>query len=247
MAIFQTLPYVERLYFVADYCFGCRALRRMHHTAIGTKRVVGGVTTLKEPKRYANTCADCETSFSARHSHYVGQGDAADSLDTLIAKTFPTAREVWAERLSLVDRLKFSSGSLPQDAQARLPLLIEPIAMLDRGPETFLVKGMKGFWAFGVIISCAIVGGFLTRPVIGTGAWLGLFVGLIIYFAIAMLVQRARIKREIALRIARAIAGLRPTEAELDNIAPILQQRGDLSLIRVKHVRAALRSLERSV
>jgi hypothetical protein len=221
----------QQLGYVADFCPLCRDIKRF--------QLVGASEVAKGEKftggrfnfhHYLATCPTCDTLYQVELARYADISEKPLALDALITKTFPTIRQVYADRLLLEDLLKASPKSIHGETRAKL--LWEPFVLLSYMTE-------KNVWGhprdIGVLISYVVV--FLIwlsmiplhDKLVASGngvVFRFLTIPLILPVFWQMVEARKRfVRNKIAPKIAQSLQPLKPSIKEYDDILTQLRQR----------------------
>ncbi len=115
--------------FVADFCFVCRKIAPF---CVNRVSMVPHFWFIPVGKgrllRHTKTCHSCWSTSDCERSRFFRIDRPFDNdLERLIATTFPTIREVYAERLALEECVAADSDAL--EREVRRKLLMEPFRM----------------------------------------------------------------------------------------------------------------------
>jgi hypothetical protein len=227
--------------YVADFCplccdirpFHVRTIRQHNHVywlAYGDGVIVG----------HERACVSCGTTVFLDSLPYPALARrSGQDIEALIAETFPRVREAYAPRLDLEGRV--ASNTLTPDE--RLSLIAEPLiaaeyGVLLRGKSMHLDIRTTTALLSAMIAVALVIYVFATGPSraerIANPGWTVREIGslALLGFTILMLVVAALgdvrrfVSQHIVPRVARALAPLSPTEAELATVLAALRQGG---------------------
>jgi hypothetical protein len=228
--------------YAADFCPICRDFRefRVHETRevshvyyvpLGKGKLVG----------FRLDCPDCGVQlFQDELAIEDTIPSPSSSIDESISVTNPTIKEEYAKRMAIEKEL--ASGALPEDPEIRSALLFEPFEALApemaRGSAETRIDLPGSLGCLGTIVA-AILAGFATpflaktfgggpaaeETVIFVILGVGL-VGTVYTFWQLHLSARRWLEKRIIPKINRALAPLRPTTAEIEEIIAVYQTHG---------------------
>jgi hypothetical protein len=218
--------------YVADFCGVCRVPRAFRMTRLGSAGHVYYIS-FGEGKLvgHQRTCTSCGAFSDADVNAYARVSKSSGPLETLKRETHPGLDEALEQRLALEVRVKTAPHLLSEEE--RLGLIFSPINLLSPKVERhFATTHMDG----GVAL--AIAGGIglcFVLPVVGSaisssygppGFLLGLVAGfgLLIWQLIASGPRFMR--KEILPLLAKSLAPVKPSEAELERALREFKQAG---------------------
>lgn len=231
-----------KLGFAADFCPICRDFREFHlhevrevshvyYVSLGKGKLVG----------FRIDCPDCGVQL---YQDELGIEDTtpspSSSIDESISLTNPSIREAYAKRMAIEKEL--ASGALPEEPNIRSALLFEPFEALApemaRGTAETRIDLPGSLGCLGTIIAVVIAGfatSFLSES-FGRGPaaeetviFVILGVGLVgTAYTLWQLHLSARrwLEKRIIPKLNRALAPLRPTTAEIEEIIAAYKQHG---------------------
>ena len=223
--------------YVADFCFLCRGPRafklirngsvgHVYYISFGEGKLVG----------YERTCTECGERFAADITTYSNVAEALVPVDELKHSTYPNFDSVMQERIELEKRVQKSPDSL--SASERYALIKAPFLLLASKVETQFSSPTKTDWRTGLALFAAIVLPFLAgfavcqlespspdrvdHCLIAAGA--AFFVGIAFTAWQIVLSNRRFISREVVPVLAKSLAPLHPSEAEITNVLDELKR-----------------------
>ncbi|MGW8389393.1 hypothetical protein [Pseudoduganella sp. HUAS MS19] len=218
--------------YVADFCGVCRVPRAFRMTRIGS---VGHVYYISfgEGKLvgHQRTCTGCGAFSDADVKAYNGISKSSASLESLKRETYPGLDADLEARLALEVRVKTAPHLL--SAEERMGLVFSPINLLSPKVEHhFATTRMDGGVALAIaggIGLCFMVPaiGAAISPEYGPPGFLAGMVagfGLLIWQLIASGPRFMR--KEILPLLAKSLAPLKPSEAEIDRALREFKQAG---------------------
>ncbi|WP_028102805.1 hypothetical protein [Pseudoduganella violaceinigra] len=208
--------------FVADYCGICREPKRFRLSRLGS---VGHVyyISVGEGKLvgYERTCMSCGTFSPAAVSDYRKIAKTALPLETLKQETCPGLDAAMAERRALDERVKTAPHLLSPNE--RLGLIRSPFNLLSpkvekRFASTNLDGGVVGAiaGAIGLMIVCPAVGAAISTEGAGPAMVIGMGLGLALIIWQFIAAGQRFMRKEILPPLAKALAPLKPSEAEIE-------------------------------
>ncbi len=229
----------RQLGYVADFCIFCRSIRPFRVKAIREVShlyfiPLGGGEEVCQVSR----CTGCgwkQTLEPATYGSFVRDRHA--DINTLVWETNPHLLENLKDRLILEERAKQSLAELTREERAGL--LEEPLLELSQrieqlyGGETHIgtETGLALLATLGLAIAFLITGPIAQRPgeaMATAGVVLGVLSALSLAGTIYLLATQCRryMKRHIVPLLARALARLEPTRAELADVLEDLKTHG---------------------
>ena len=222
--------YSRKLGFVGEFCEMCRQaqpfrLEQMTLTGhfwfvpMGSDHAVD----------HRATCLSCKTTVAPDMARFAGYASKSADTPTLLAQTFPRFDETWGPRLELERALRDDPARIA--AADREHLLTRPFLVMSRVTEQRLSETHVDLRACLAILSIFVL------PAIFSATWrlvspddegvallagAGLGLGLSVW---QVAQARSRwVRSAVASRLARCLAPLRPTTAEVDRIIALLRQ-----------------------
>lgn len=219
--------------YVADFCPICREPRAFQLKRVGSASHVYNISFGEgQLVGYERTCQTCRTSMKAEPSTYASVAKTCAALPELQAQTFPNLPTVLRVRLALEDQVRNAPESLtPEDRRA---LILNPFLVLSPKVERrFSVTRFDAKAGLSILAAIAlmILGPILVIAVapeakdasdISIPLFIALAVALVVWQVIAG--GRRYMLREIVPVLARTLAPLSPTRAEIDAALQELRQ-----------------------
>lgn len=207
--------------YVADFCGVCREPRpfklarldsvgHVYHISLGGGKPVG----------HERTCTKCGTFSAATLADYASVARSAPSFEALKQETNPGLDEAVAERLALEERARIAPHLLSQAERIgliRTPFLLMSPKVEKRFASTHIDLGV-------VLAFCAAIGLCIAAPAI-TNAFapdstdravlVALAIGAVLVIWQFMAAGSRFMRKEILPTLAKSLAPLKPSEAEI--------------------------------
>lgn len=222
--------------YVADFCAICRGIERFHVSDIRVAHHFFFIPFAKsETTSQMRTCTACgQQAFPEPGTYDAFVADAQADIDTLVRETNPTLLEKLTDRLVLEERAKESLAQLAPDE--RTTLLTEPfVALSEQVGRRFARGGCSNVLAYlalaaSLLLFCVWIaysdetsgGAHVLVMAAGVVSWI-LFPASLYFFATS---SRRYMKGRIVPLLAKALAPLKPTEAELAKVIETLEADG---------------------
>jgi len=222
--------------YVADFCAICRRIERFHVSDIRVAHHFFFIPFAKsETTSQMRTCTACgQQAFPEPGTYDAFVADAQADIDTLVRETNPTLLEELTDRLVLEEKAKQSLAGLSPDE--RTTLLTEPFVALSEQVGRRFARGgcsnilgvpmmLVSLFLFCLWIVYSDEPGAGTQTlawVAGVVSWI-LFPASLYFFATS---SRRYMKGRIVPLLAKALAPLKPTEAELAKVIETLEADG---------------------
>lgn len=238
--VWGTKQRYPKIGFAADFCPICRDFRefRLHEV-----RVVSHVYYVPlgkgKPAGFRVDCPDCGVRM---YQDELGFEDTtpspSSSIDESISVTNPGIREIYSNRMVIEKEL--ASGALPEDPEIRSALLFEPFEALApemaRGTAETRIDLPSSLGCLGTITAAIFAGfaiPFLAKTfrggpaaeetvifvILGVGLVGGVYTLWQLHFS-----ARRWLEKRIIPKLNRALAPLRPTTAEIEEIIAFHRQ-----------------------
>ena len=208
-----------------------REVSHVYYVSFGKGQVVG----------YRLDCGDCGVQL---YQDEAGVEDTtptpSPSIEECIAATNPSLREAFAKRLAIETEIE--AGKLPEDPEIRSALLYEPFQALApemaRGTAETRIDLPGALGCIGTIVAVvaaamatSFIAGLFERELLPEDLliWVILGVGLVgtgYTFWQLHLSARRWLEKRIVPQLNRALAPLRPTTAEIEEIITAYKQGG---------------------
>jgi hypothetical protein len=234
--------YSRKLGFVGDFCEMCRQARPFRMERLTLKGHFWYLP-LGETHAVAHkaTCTACSTTVAPEMGRYAGFARKQADATSLLAQTFPAFEQATAARLAIERTVRDAPGTL--SATDRRQLIQTPFVLMSRATEerfsAIHVDAGLGLALIGLFVLPILAisisdkvspdnGGLVLLGAVGVAA------GLLVWQAVQ---SRARwVRRAVVPRLARCLAPLTPSVAELEEMIGLLRQhKHKLG----KHLRAA--------
>jgi hypothetical protein len=213
---------------VADFCPICRDVRSFELRRVGLAQHVYYIS-FGEGKLAGHIiqCTECGVRLTTNAMRYasVEKPRLTTDTETLLHKTFPNLRDVYAQRLAIEAQCRRSPATLTQEQRASL--LIEPFQLLNpqveaRTRDTRFDRqssfGCLGTMIFGLVllaIAVALREPFQEKVLLTAGILFGLGT---IYTLVQLGLGPGRfVRTQIVPALARSLDPIEPTQDELQN------------------------------
>ncbi len=228
LLIWGTRPTERILGYVADYCPMCRDIRpfrlirrgrasHLYYISFGSGKLFDHVIR----------CEECGVDIKQDPTRYVKVEKSRPAhLSDLIQATFPALPSMYAESLARDVEIRKNPRALPLDQ--REAMLLEPFRLLHLVVDAHYAKGTAmdkpaGIGCFGTLLVPALIigitlwlqkeGPMADAPIVAAVTAFGLG-GLYTFIQVGLAPGRF-MRSQVIPKIARALAPLQPTEAEL--------------------------------
>jgi hypothetical protein len=238
----------DRIGYVADFCPLCREPKPFALNEVKLKPHVYYITTGSGSLMgYERSCQGCSIAFEAERWKYTATPARVTDIDTLIATSYPTLRDVYAERLRLEAALRSAPESIPLDL--RDSLIKQPFHLLGPMVDAKLKRGMLDLVGWGVVAASVVAIGVVLdvtpdlAPSVAPQILGGVVLACVAAFIWAVASRRGRlIRRTMLPRLGRSLRPLRPTESELNGVLRELRRsrRSVASRVQAKHILQAV-------
>lgn len=215
---------------VADFCPICRKPSSFELQRVGSAGHIYYISAGEgELVGHERRCSVCSTTFHAQPSVYASVSKTAAPLPDLIAKTFPNLHVLLKERLALEQRVQSQPATLSRDerhALIRNPFLLLSPKVEKRYAATHL--DLEIGLSFLAAVLLLIFGASAVRVVAPDHAEQSALVFAVLGILLVgwQFVQSGRrfMRREIVPVLAKSLAPLKPTRAELQTVSNELRQ-----------------------
>jgi len=224
----------QRLGFVADYCAVCRDVRSFQLKRIGSASHVYYISFGEgDLVGYERVCQSCGTPFEAVPDTYSGISQVARAGSELINETFPNYFTVYRDQIESARKAR-DTPSLLTSAERR-GLLREPFQLqaqlVQQKLASIQIDG-RVWLAVGAFIPITWLVGGISRFIVGTdddnaavrAGLIGAALGLALLVSQLATSGRRYVLKYSLPHISSALAPLRPSEAEVDEILGELRQ-----------------------
>jgi hypothetical protein len=223
----------QKLGFVADYCGICRDLRAFQVKRVGSSSHVYYVSFGQgDLVGYERTCQTCNTAFDAVPDTYSGMAKESRAGNELISETFPNYYTVYRELIERERKVRDTPSLLtPAERRARLrepfrvlaPIVQQKLSstQIDGRVWIAIAAFVPLLWATGSLVKL-----FAGADENTATRWALIAMTLGAGLIVSQLITSSRryVLRNAVPQLVRALAPLRPSEAEIADILQELKQ-----------------------
>ena len=236
--IFGTQTKIKKLGYVAEFCNLCRAIKPFKISKVGMEDHIFFIPLgMKNVIGHEAVCTVCQTKRDVDSMLYKAfEKTTGSALEVLIRETFPSIRDVYANRLCLEDKL--INGTL--NPAERETFILEVFQIFNRRTEenfytAFQARG-PGAWLFGfTFIASFLVLIFISRSaefspaqretILSTLGVLTVF-GMLISVILMILQPGRSFRNTIIPAMAVAFIPLNPSKEELASSLGKMERSG---------------------
>ena len=223
----------QKLGFVADFCAVCRDLRAFQVQRVGSASHVYYISFGDgELVGYERTCQTCATPFETIPDNYSGMAKQVRPPSELISETFPNYYTVYREQIEREKKVRDTPSLLSRpERRQRLrdpfvivaPYVQQKLTRTPMDARAWLAVAalLPVFWTFMIAGKLLTPGDQEPNPL---WAMAGLAFGVAVVYSQTATAARRYILRNTMPGLVQALAPLKPSTAEIDDVLTELKQ-----------------------